>query len=86
MQSSCCAVGTLSLRRMSVGRPRVTVLVRCVFVGTECLLMCGVSGDRCTGFTFVRWLFGGCMVGLLLFFVPMLLSFLATPGLCAFSL
>ena len=25
--------------------------------------MCGVSDDRCLGFSFVRWLFGGSMVG-----------------------
>ena len=59
-----------------------TVLVRCVFVGNECLRMCGVSGDRCLGFSVVRWLFGGSMVGLLaVLFVP-LLSLLAMPGHC----
>ena len=58
-------------------------VVRCVFVVEECLLMSGVSDDRCIGFSFVRWLFGGCMVGLLVvLFVPLLLSFLAMPGLC----
>ena len=37
----------------------------------ECLLLCDVSDDRCIGFSFVRWLFGGCMVGLLAaLFVP----------------
>ena len=75
-------------------RPRLTVLVHvrcalcvvcCVFVGKECLLLCGVSDDRRIGFSFVRWLFGGCMVGLLVvLFVPLLLSFLAMPGLCRF--
>ena len=46
-------------------------VVRCVFVVEECLLMSGVSDDRCIGFSFVRWLFGGCMVGLLAaLFVP----------------
>ena len=34
-------------------------VVRCVFVGKECLLVCGVSDDRCIDSTFVRWLFGG---------------------------
>ena len=46
--------------------------------------MCGVSDDscRCPGFSFVRWLFGGCMVGLLVvLFLPWLLSFLAMPSL-----
>ena len=44
--------------------------------------MCGVSGDRCLGFSVVRWLFGGSMVGLLaVLFVP-LLSLLAMPGHC----
>ena len=39
--------------------------------------MCGVSDDRGTGFSFVRWLFGGCMVGLLVVTsVPLLLSLL----------
>ena len=27
--------------------------------------MCGVSADRCTGFSAVRWLFGSSMLGLL---------------------
>ena len=44
--------------------------------------MCGVSGDRCLGFSVVRWLFGGSMVGLLaVLFVP-LLSLLAMPDHC----
>ena len=43
--------------------------------------MCGVSDDRCIGFTFVRWLFGCCLVGLLVVsFMSLLLSFLAMPG------
>ena len=25
--------------------------------------MCGVSHDRCMGFSLIRWLFGGCMFG-----------------------
>ena len=41
----------------------VLCVVCCVFAGKECLLLCGVSDDRCTGFSLVRWLFGGCMVG-----------------------
>ena len=58
---------------------------RCVFVGKECLLLCGVSDDRCIGLSFVRWLFCGCAIGLLVvWFVPLVLSFLATPGLCRF--
>ena len=57
----------------------------CAFVGKECLLLCGVSDDRYIGFSFVRWLFGGCMVGLLVvLFVPLLLSLSAMPGLCRF--
>ena len=59
--------------------------MRCVFVVEECLLMCGVLDDRCIGFSFVRWLFGGCMFGLsVVLFVPLLLSFLAMPVLCLF--
>ena len=51
----------------------------------ECLLLCGVSEDRCIDFSFVLWLFGGCVVGLLVVLVvPLLLSFLAMPGLCRF--
>ena len=47
--------------------------------------MCGVSDDRCSGFSFVPWLFAGSMVGLLvILFVPLLLSFLVMPGLCCF--
>ena len=47
--------------------------------------MCGVSDDRCMAFGLVRWLFGGCQVGLLVcLFVPLLLSSLAMPGLCCF--
>ena len=47
--------------------------------------MCGVSDARCLRFSFVRWPFGGSMVGLLVvLFVPLLLSFLAMPGLCCF--
>ena len=57
----------------------------CVFIGKECLLMCGVSDDRCTGYSAVRWLFGSSMVGLFVaLFVPLFLSFLAMPGLCCF--
>ncbi len=41
--------------------------------------MCGVSHDGRTGVGAVRWLFGGCMLGL---FVPLVVSFLAMPGLC----
>ena len=37
-------------------------VVCCVFVGKEFLLKCGASDDRCLGFSFVRWLFGGSMV------------------------
>ena len=56
---------------MSVGRLQVAVLVGCilcqmsdvVFVGRECLLLCGVSDDRCIGFNFAGWLSGGCMLG-----------------------
>ena len=63
------------------------VLVRCalcvVFVGKECLLMCGVSDGRCLAFSFVRWLFGGSMFGLIVV-LPLWLSFLAMPGLCCF--
>ena len=60
-------------------------ICRAVFVGKESLLLCGVSDDRCIGFTFVRWLFGGCMVGLLvILFVTLLLSFSAMHGLCCF--
>ena len=45
--------------------------------------MCGVSDDRCIGCSFVRWLFGGFMVGLLVVLcLPLWLSFLAMPGLC----
>ena len=56
-------------------------IARFLFVGKECLLLCGVSDDRCTGFSCLRWLFGGCMVGLLVvLLVPLLLSFLAKPG------
>ena len=59
-------------------------VVRCVFVGIECLLLCGVSGDRYVGLRFVLWLFCGSMVGLLVvLFVP-LVSFLATRGLWCF--
>ena len=48
--------------------------------------MCGASDDRCIGFRFVHWLFGGCLVELLVvLFVPLLLSFLAMPGLFWFS-
>ena len=47
--------------------------------------MCGVSDDRCKGFSFVRWLSGGYMVGLLVvWFVPLLLLFLTMAGLCCF--
>ena len=46
---------------------------------------CGVSDDRCIGCSFVRGIFGGCMVGLLVvLFVPLLLSFLVMPDLCRF--
>ena len=85
-QSSCCPVlGTFSWPRMSVGSLRVAM--RFVLVGKESLLLCGVSDDRCTGlgFSFVLWLFGGCMVGwLVVLFVPWLLSFSAMTGLCCF--
>ena len=43
--------------------------------------MCGVSDDRCTGFSIVRRLFGSGVVGLC---VPVLSSFVAMPGLCCF--
>ena len=67
-----------------MGRLRVTVLVRCV-LGKKRLLLCGMSDDRGIGFSFVRWLFGVCVVGLLVVLsVPLLLSFLAMPGLCRF--
>ena len=49
--------------------------------------MCGVSADRCTGFSAVRWQSRGSMVGLLVgLFVTFLLSFLAMPDLrcCCF--
>ena len=47
--------------------------------------MCGVSDDRCTGFSAVRGLFGSSMVDLLVvLFVPLFLSFLAMPDLCCF--
>ena len=47
--------------------------------------MCGVSAERCTGFCVVRKLFGNCMVGLfVLLGVPLILSFVAMPGLCCF--
>ena len=47
--------------------------------------MCGVSDDRCIGFSFVRWLSGGCMAGLLVvWFVPLLWSFFPMPGLGCF--
>ena len=47
--------------------------------------MCGVSDDRCIGFSSVRWLFGGSMVGLLVvLFVPLVLSFFMMPGTCCF--
>ena len=60
-------------------------VVRCVFVGKDCLLLCSVSYDMCIASSFVRWLFGGCMVGLsAVLFVPLLLSFKAMPGLCRF--
>ena len=46
---------------------------------------CGLSDDRCTGFSAVRWLFGSSMIGLLVvLFVPLFLSLLAMPGLCCF--
>ena len=77
-------MGTCSWPWMSVGRLRVTLFVRCAFVGKECLLLCGVSDDRFIAYNFVCWLFGGCMVGLVVLFVPLLLSFLAMPGLCRF--
>ena len=45
------------------------------------VLLCGVSDDRCIGLSFVRCLFGGCMVvSLVVLCVPLLLSFLAMPG------
>ena len=60
-------------------------VVRCVFAGTGCLLRCGASDDRCIGFSFVRWQFGGSIVDLLVVFdVPLLSSFVAMPGLCCF--
>ena len=38
--------------------------------------MCGVSDDRGIVLILLRWLYGGCMVGLLVvLFVPLLLSF-----------
>ena len=47
--------------------------------------MCGVSYARCAGCSFVRLLFGGCMVDLLAaLVVSLLLSFLVVPGLCCF--
>ena len=47
--------------------------------------MCGVSDDRCVGFSVVIWLFGGSMVGLLVvLLVLLLLSCLAMPGLHGF--
>ena len=47
--------------------------------------MCGVSDDRCVGFSFVIWLFGGSMVGLLVVLLVLLLSScLAMPGLHCF--
>jgi len=53
-----------------------------VFIGKQCLLMCGVRG-RCTGFTIVRRLFASGMVGfLVLLRVPLCMSFVAMPGLC----
>ena len=33
------------------------------------------------GFSLFRWLFGACMVGLVVFLVPLLFSFLVMPGL-----
>ena len=79
--------GNLALASDECGSLQVAVLVGCalcqmsdvVFVGRECLLLCGVSDDRCIGFNFAGWLSGGCMVGLL----AVLLS-LAMPGLCRF--
>ena len=60
-------------------------VVRCVFVGKVRLLLCGVSVEKCVCFSFFPCLFGGCMVGLLVvWFVPLLLSFVAMPGLCRF--
>ena len=88
---ACCACMTSSAchwkQRCRVAYGLLYV-VRCVFVGKECLLLCGVSDDRCIGFSFVCWLFGGCMVGLLVvLFLPLLLSsFLAMPGLYRFLL
>ena len=56
--------------------------VPCVFIGEEGLLMCCVSGDMCTGFCAVRWLFGGSMVGLLVVSLcRCFLSFMEMPGL-----
>ena len=52
---------------MSAGRVWVaygilcSCLLPCVFIGKECLVMCGVSDDRCLGVSFVAWLFGGRM-------------------------
>ena len=40
-----------------------------VFIGKQCLLMCGVSDGRCTGFTAVRRLFASGMVGFLVLVV-----------------
>ena len=33
-------------------------ILRCVFIGEECLLLCGLSADRCTGSSVLRGLFG----------------------------
>ena len=74
---------------MSVGRLRVTVRARCAvcvrWEGVPAAVWCAISYDMCIASSFVRWLFGGCMVGLsAVLFVPLLLSFKAIPGLCRF--
>ena len=66
---------------LGIGRVLVAYGLLClcaVFVGKEGLLLCGVSDDMYTAPSFVRWLFGGCMVGLLttlvVLFVPLFCS------------
>ena len=49
--------------------------------------MCGLSDDRCTGFSTVFWLFRSSMFGLLVvLFVPLFFSFMAMPRCCCFLL
>ena len=75
-------VGNLFLVSDECGSP--TGYCACALCVRRKGVLCGVSDDWCIGFSFVYWLFGGCMVALVVvLFVP-LLSFLAMPALCRF--